>query len=298
MRRGATLEMLRLRGLALGSIRDFFRARGFVEVETPVRIPAPALELHVDAIPSGGRFLRTSPELHMKRLLAEGLSPVFQMGSCFRAGEQGERHRPEFTMLEWYRLDAGYLDILADAQALVRQVARELRTHDGGIPASPDVDAPWMRLTVEEAYLRHAGWNPVETSDPDRFDLDMVNLVEPALPRDRAVVLMDYPMEAAALARRATRDPRTAERWELYLGGLEIANAFGELTDPVEQRCRFADCAARRAGMGAEVYPLDEDFIEALEQGLAPCGGIALGVDRLLMALTGADDIAKVIPFA
>lgn len=289
--------MLHRRSRLLCAIRDFFRTEGFCEVETPVRIPAPALELYIDAIPSGERYLRTSPELHLKRLLAEGISPVFQIGPCFRAGECGQRHRTEFTMLEWYRTGADYMDILADAEALVRHAVRTLRELEPGFTPAVDVELPWQRLTVSDAYRCHAGWNPVADFDADRFDLDMVNLVEPALPRDRAVVLTDYPVAVAALARRSDADPRTAERWELYLGGLEIANAFSELTDPDEQRRRFEACAQARAAAGAEVYPLDRAFLDTLERGLPPCGGIALGVDRLLMALTGTTSITEVIAF-
>jgi len=289
--------MLRLRSHLLAAIRGFFRQHGFIEVETPVRLPAPALERYIDAIPAGDWYLRTSPELHMKRLLADGIAPVFQMGPCFRAGEHGTRHRTEFTMLEWYRAGADYLDILADTEKLVRHVARALRD-SGGIPTGGvDVDAPWQQLAVSEAYQRYADWDPVAAFDADRFDLDMVNRVEPALPRDRGIVLIGYPAEVAALARRCPADARVAERWELYLGGLEIANAFSELTDPDEQRQRFEACALERAAAGAEVYPLDRAFLAALEQGLPPCGGIALGVDRLLMALTGTAEIGDVIAF-
>lgn len=299
MSAGARLEMLRLRSHLLAAIRGFFQKSGFIEVDTPVRLPAPALERYIDAIPAGDWYLRTSPELHMKRLLADGVSPIFQMGPCFRAGEHGNRHRTEFTMLEWYRTGADYLDILTDTEALVRHAARALREQGAATPAGGvDVEAPWQRLTVSEAYQRHAGWDPVAAFDADRFDLDMVNLVEPALPRDRGVVLIDYPAKVAALARRGQSDPRVAERWELYLDGLEIANAFSELTDPAEQRRRFETCALERAADGNEVYPLDRAFLAALEeQGLPPCGGIALGVDRLLMALTGTADIGEVMAF-
>lgn len=287
--------MLRWRSRLLYAIRDFFRAADFIEIETPVRILAPALEMYIDAIPSGDQYLRTSPELHMKRLLVAGVSPVFQMGPCFRSGEHGTRHRPEFTMLEWYRAGADYMDILADTEALVRHASEDLES--SGAHAAVDVHAPWVRLPVAEAYRRFAGWDPVERFDADRFDLDMVNLVEPALPRDRAVVLLDYPAEVAALARRRSDNPQVAERWELYLGGLEIANAFGELTDPDEQRRRFEACAMERAAAGAEVYPLDRAFLDALDRGLPPCGGIAVGVDRLLMALTNTSDIGDVMAF-
>lgn len=290
-------EMLRLRSCLLAAIRGFFLDQGFIEVETPVRLPAPALERYINAIPSDDWYLRTSPELHMKRLLADGVSPIFQMGPCFRAGEHGMHHRTEFTMLEWYRSHADYLDILTDTEALIRHVATTLCETESLPTRAVDVEATWERMTVSNAFQQYAGWDPVAAFDADRFDLDLVNRVEPALPRDRGVILMDYPAEVAALARRSPDDPRIAERWELYLGGLEIANAFSELTDADEQHKRFETCALERAADGNDVYPLDRAFLAALEKGLPPCGGIALGVDRLLMALTGIDDIGKVTAF-
>lgn len=299
MRIGARRETLQLRSLLLNTIRGFFLQRDFIEVETPVRLPAPALERYINAIPSEDWYLRTSPELHMKRLLADGVAPIFQMGPCFRHGEQGTRHRPEFTMLEWYRTEADALDILADTEALIRHVAgvigaEQVSARTKGL----DVEQPWLRLPVAEAFRQYAGWDPTTAFDQDRFDLDLVNLVEPALPMDRPVVLIDYPAEVAALARRKPDHPQLAERWELYLGGLEIANAFSELTDPTEQRERFETCALERAADGNDVYPIDRAFLAALDQGLPPCGGIALGVDRLMMALIGTDNIGDVLAFS
>ncbi len=291
---------LKLRSATLQAIRAFFLSRDFIEVETPVRIPAPALESFIDAEPSGDWYLRTSPELHMKRLLVAGIPRIFQMGPCFRQGERGAFHCPEFTMLEWYRTEADYEAILADTEALIREVTRSvlgtsvIRFDDREI----DVDLPWERIPVAEAFRQHAGWDPLEEFDGDRFDLDLVNKVEPALPRDRGVVLIDYPAEVAALARRSPADPRVAERWELYLGGIELANAFSELTDAVEQRRRFEECATERAAAGREVYPLDRPFLAALEKGLPPSGGIALGVDRLVMLLASVPALRNVIPFA
>jgi len=288
------------RSRVLQAIRRFFNERSFLAVETPVRIPAPALELNIDAEPAGGWFLRTSPELHMKRLLAAGYGRIFQMGPCFRMGERGQRHHPEYTMLEWYRTGVGSDDILADTRELIRAVVSDVTGGAAGFRYQGRdirVDRDWAVLTVEEAYQRWAGWNPVTEFDPDRFDLDMVNRIEPALPRDRPVVLTDYPAPVAALARRRPERPEVAERWELYLGGLELANAYGELTDAAEQRARFEDCAVERAGLGKAVYPLDEPFLAAMEAGLPPCGGIALGVDRLAMLLADATDIRAVRPF-
>lgn len=264
-------------------IRHFFAQRDFMEVETPVRLPCPALETHIDAEPSGDWFLRTSPELHMKRLLAAGYERIYQIGPCFRKGERGDRHHPEYTMLEWYRTGTDYLGILDDTKALLAAA---------GLPARP-----WEVIPVSEAFRRWAGWDPGLAYDPVRFDLDLVEKVEPALPRDRAVVLMDYPAAAAALSRRKVDAPHLAERWELYLSGVEIANAYSELTDAAEQRARFEQAARDRRALGKPVYPLDEAFMAALEAGLPPCGGIALGVDRLAMVLAGADSLDAVIAF-
>ena len=300
MKPHASIAALQIRSNVLQAIRRYFLSREFVEVDTPVRLPAPALETFIDAIPSGDWYLRTSPELHMKRLLVAGMPKIFQMGPCFREGERGRHHNPEFTMLEWYRANADYETILEDAQALISDVAQEvlgstiLQWGDGEI----DVDRPWVRLSVSEAFLQHAGWDPVLAFDADRFDLDLINKVEPALPRDRGVVLIDYPIEVAALAKPHPDDPRVAQRWELYMGGLELANAFSELTDAAEQRRRFEECAAERSAAGREVYPLDQPFLAALEDGMPPSGGIAMGVDRLVMLIANAASIQDVIAFA
>ncbi len=303
--------VLELRAKTLRAIRRFFYDRDFLEVETPLRIPAPALETHIDAIPAGGAYLRASPELHMKRLLAAGCERIFQIGPCFREGERGDRHNPEFAMLEWYRADADYLAILADAKSLIAAVAEDVlgrtwlpsRGRKSRRPAealeTPRIELlpVWEMFTVAQAFTVFAGWDPVPAFDADRFDLDMVNKVEPRLPAEHPAVLLDYPVAAAALARRKPGNPLLAERWELYIGGLELANAFSELTDPQEQRARFEASAVERRAMGKPVYPLDEDFLAALEEGLPPSAGIALGVDRLVMLLAGAESLDQVLPF-
>jgi lysyl-tRNA synthetase class 2 len=296
----AMKERLRQRGRILAAIRKFFTTHDFMEVETPVRLPAPALELHLDAVPADGEFLRTSPELHMKRLLAAGYERIFQMGPCFRRHERGKIHHPEFTMLEWYRANADYRDILADMKALIAFVCAEAldgrtRVDYGG--HAIELMPVWDVVTVEEAFGGFAGWNPLKVYDADRFDRDMVEKVEPDLPKDHPVILKDYPVEAAALARVRAGALPVAERWELYIGGLELANAFTELADAAEQRRRFEECAQQRAAAGRAVYPMDEAFLAALETGMPPSGGVALGVDRLVMLLTGADSIADVCPF-
>lgn len=285
---------LTLRSLILASIRDWFQHNGFTEIETPVRLPAPALELHIDAEPSGGAFLRTSPELHMKRLLAAGYDRIYQIGPCFRKGESGRLHNPEYTMLEWYRANADYRDIMEDAENLLTHVSSCPYLSSSVVAAAPP---PWPRLTVEELFLKHAGWNPVEHYDAERFERDLVSKVETALPPDTPVFMMDYPAAAAALSRRKPGRETVAERFELYINGVEVANAFSELTDSVEQRLRFEACARERQAMNAPVYPLDEEFLVALDLGMPPSGGIALGIDRLVMVLTGASSLDAVMAF-
>ena len=282
------------------ALRAALDADGFVEVETPVRIPAPANEPHIVPPASGRAFLRASPELQMKRLLAAGMERIYQIGPCFREGERGDRHAPEFTMLEWYRAPGGYGEILRDCEALVLAAAAAL--HGAGSARVPfrggslDLAAPWERVPVREAYRRWAGWDPVESWDADRFDLDMALKVEPALPRDRAVVLDGYPAAAASLARLSPDDTRVAERWEAYLGGMEIANAFGELVDPAEQRRRFEAARAEKIACGETPMPIDGDFLDDLAR-MPPAGGAALGVDRLAMVLLDAPDIDSVRAF-
>ncbi len=292
-------SVFELRSRVLQCVRSFFIDRGFIEVETPVRIPVPALELHIDAELSDGKYLRTSPELHMKRLVAEGYDRIFQMGPCFRRGERGHLHNPEYTMLEWYRAGADYIDMLVDVKALIAFVVSEIHGRSALVYKGREIEVMpvWECLTVEEAFLKFAGWNPVKQFDADRFDCDMVEKVEPGLFLNMPVVLKDYPAEAAALARCKAGNPAVAERWELYLGGMEIANAFSELIDPVEQRRRFEECAEKRRGMGKEVYALDEDFLSAMKKGMPECGGVALGIDRLVMFLSDSVEIDQVMAF-
>ncbi len=290
---------LGVRAAVIRAARRFFEGRGYLEVATPIRIPVPAIELHIDAEPSGEAFLRTSPELHMKRLLAAGYERIFQIGSCFRRNEKGALHEPEFTMLEWYCADADYMDMLDETKALVVAMAND--AFGGSKIAFRNFDInledAWNITPVSDAFYALAGWNPVDAYDADRFDLDLVDKVEPGLPLDRPSVLKDYPAEAAALARLKPGDPRVAERWELYIGRVEIANAFSELVDPAEQRRRFEECSAIRKAMGKPVYGMDESFISALERGMPPAAGVALGIDRLVMVFCDAISLDSVLPF-
>lgn len=291
-------QVLEARSRILDSVRKFFLCRDFIEVTTPVRTRFPALELHIDAEPSGDCFLRTSPELYMKKLLAEGHERIFEIGSCFRKGERGRLHNPEYSMLEWYRAGADYMDVLVDVKSLITSLVREITgkgyvSYNGKII---DVAGPWECFKVRDAFLEFAGWDPVRNFDPDRFDFDMVEKVEPSLPDDKPVVLIDYPAFSAALARLKQTDIAVAERWEVYIGGMELVNAYSELTDPLEQRKRFEDCALRRSEAGRDVYGIDEDFITALTK-IPDCGGAALGIDRLVMLLTDSPSIDNVMSF-
>lgn len=294
------LAALPLRAKILAALRSTLDGQDFVEVETPVRIPAPANEPHIRPPASGNAYLRASPELQMKQLLAAGMERIYSLGPCFREGERGNRHAPEFTMLEWYRAHSGYREILADAKRLVQNAALTLRN---GVEstfqfrgAKLDLFSEWIEIPVREAFRRYAGWDPVESFNPERFDVDMALVIEPSLPRDRPCILIDYPAPAASLSRLSPADSRVAERWELYLGGLELANAFGELTDPVEQRARFEQARQEKIALGEPAFDLDEAFLAALAN-MPPSGGAAMGVDRLCMVLLELDDIANVRPF-
>lgn len=315
------LAYLRERAVALAAVRAFFAARGFLEVETPLLVPSPGLELHLDAVRAGDGYLITSPEYQMKRLLAAGFERIFQVCKCFRAGEHGPHHASEFSMIEWYRGYAELAEIRRDTEELVAHVVTAVR----GAPEARvagraiDVAPPWPRLTVREAMRRWAGVEVagdepaaalvgavraagIEVADgtawDDAFFAAFLARVDPALAAlDRPIVLEDWPAPLAALARRAAGDPNTALRFEAYVGGLELANAFGELTDPVEQRARFEHDQAERAARGRPVYPIDDKLIAALAEGLPPSAGIALGFDRLVMLATGADAIDDVLSF-
>lgn len=295
---------LRARAQALSVVRAYFASQDFIEVETPLRVPAPGVDPHVEAIASGSDWLITSPELEMKRLVVAGVPRQFQFARVSRREELGALHEAEFTLLEWYRAFAGQEEVVRDTEALVSAVARALRgraeliTADGRrISARP----PFERQTVSEAFRAHAGIRDVSDlagSDEERYFRVLVERVEPALAAlDRPVFLLDYPISQAALARPSAADPRFAERFELYAGGVELCNGYGELTDPVEQRRRMLKEQARRAAEGQSVYPLNERFLSALEAGMPATGGNALGFDRLLMLALGARSVQDVMAF-
>ncbi|GFO59923.1 EF-P lysine aminoacylase GenX [Geomonas silvestris] len=287
-------QALERRGAIFDNIRAFFRERGYLEVETPFRIPAPAPEANIDAIPASGWFLHTSPELCMKRMLAAGYQRIFQICRCWRAGERGVRHLSEFTMLEWYRAGTDYLGLMDETEELLRAVAGAACLRYRG--CSIDLSQPSERLSVAEAFARFSTTTPEAALADGSFDEVMVERIEPNLGIGRPTFLYDYPACCGALARLKPGNPNLAERFELYLGGLEIANAFSELTDPEEQRARFLAEAAQRAQNAKLPYPAVDKFLDALKD-LPDSAGIALGLDRLVMVLLDAQSIDEVVAF-
>jgi lysyl-tRNA synthetase class 2 len=289
---------LQARAAILWAIRRFFLERDFLEVETPHRIPAPAPESHIDAVPAAGWFLHTSPELCMKRLLAAGHQRIFQVCRCWRQSERGQLHVPEFTLLEWYRAGSNYRDLMEDCQALIQHVAQAVGKGDELVYQGQSVHlrGQWPRMTVQEAFELYSESSVTTAIEQNQFDEIMVRDVEPHLSGTRPVFLSDYPAERGSLARLRADDATVAERVELYIAGLELANGFTELTDPVEQRTRFVREEANRRSMGKQAHPLPERFLEELED-VPPAAGMALGVDRLVMLLVDAASIDDVVAF-
>lgn len=317
---------LGLRAQVLQAIRDFFAGEGFLEVETPILVYAPGQEAQLRLFETAfiGRTtlpccLVSSPEHHMKRLLGAGCRRIFQLARSFRNGERSPQHNPEFTMLEWYRTYASYEEIMVDVEELVAAVCLAVKgtarvQYQG---RTFDLTPPWERLTVREAFARFAGMDlelgssaeefylqareicpSVDTSDTweEIFFKVFLEKVEPAMAAGRPVLLKDYPACMAALAKIKAGE-QVAERAEAYVAGLELANGFTELNDPQEQRRRFAAEREKRAARGYPLHPLDEEFLQMMERGMPPAGGMALGVDRLVMLLADAPQIDAIIAF-
>jgi lysyl-tRNA synthetase class 2 len=341
-RLAARRENLAARGRTLGTVREFFAGEGFIEVETPALQISPGLEPHLRAFatkindPRDGiakpRYLHSSPEFAMKKLLAGGMERIWQIAHVFRDGERGATHHPEFSMIEWYRAGATYRELMDDCEKLLRCVQaavhsppRAGESGGGGMTRQgrmADARRPFERLSVAEAFARHTGIDILATApDPSHPDLALLaaaaekigvashpgddwhdlyfriflDRIEPRLGIGAPTVLYDYPVSMAALSRRKSDDPRLAERFELYACGLELANAFSELTDAKEQRARFLADQAKKKSLYGETYPIDKDFLAALEHGMPDCAGIALGFDRLVMLCTGAGEIEEVL---
>jgi len=309
----ATLENLQQRARILERMRAFFAERGLMEVETPLLSAAAISDPHLESFTTRytgpghadglSLYLHTSPEFPMKRLLAAGSGPIYQLCRVFRQGEAGRRHNPEFTLLEWYRPGFDHHQLMDEVEALVAPIL--------------GLDGRAERITYRDAFLRFLAIDPLEASldelrecarghgvtgfegEANRdvwLDILLTHNIEPELGRNRLCFLYDYPASQAALARLNPDEPRVAERFELYYQGVELANGFHELSDPAEQRKRFeAELEARRE-LEMELVPLDERFLASLEQ-LPDCSGVALGVDRLVMLALGANSIAEVMAF-
>ncbi|HET6395975.1 MAG TPA: EF-P lysine aminoacylase EpmA [Pseudoxanthomonas sp.] len=311
----AGLEALRLRARLYALVRGFFAERGVLEVETPVLSEAGNTEPNIESFTahfSGhrdagapGRWLRTSPEYPLKRLLAAGIGDCYELGRVFRNGEAGGRHNPEFTMLEWYRVGWDHRRLAAETVELVQQAL--------GLAGRR---AQVLETTYRALFVQAAGVDPFAAGDAelraplqgvaidgdglsrdDWLDLLMTHRVQPTFPADRITVVHDWPASQCALAKVRDGDPPVAERFELYLGTFELANGYHELTDADEQRRRFQRDGRVRQARGAVLPPVDERLLAALRAGLPACAGVALGVERLLMALAGTDRIADVLAF-
>ncbi|CAG0905906.1 unnamed protein product [Cyprideis torosa] len=297
---------LRARAALLQALRTFFISRNFIEVETPLRQLTVIPEAYILPLRSEECYLQSSPELYMKRLLAAGSGDIFQICKCFRKDEKGMRHLEEFTMLEWYRMGGDYGNLMQDCEDLLRfcikETAAELRACGAREEKAPALwqllhnDTSWDRTSVASAFVRYAPLSLEQAMTSGSFDQHLVEYIEPHLGRDLPEFLLDYPASLASLARLKKEDASLAERFELYIQGVELANGFSELVDPVEQAQRFALEAQVIVEQGRESPALPQSFLDALNQ-LDNCAGIALGVDRLFMLMLGKKSIADAIAF-
>ena len=298
---GADDEALRQRAALLADIRSFFAARHVLEVDTPLLctsgITDPSLEpllVEQGSSVTATRYLQTSPEYAMKRLLAAGSGPIYQIAHAFRDDESGRRHNPEFTLLEWYRVGIDYNALMNECMELLFVLLPEGKLCRGG--RTIDLTMPWQKLTVTEAFTQYASMDLNQALASDCFEEILTSEVEPHLGKEKPTFLTEYPSSLAALARSKPGEPQFAERFELYIDGLELANAFSELTDPEEQRCRFEKDEELRRTAGKTPYPLPEKFLAELEN-MPEAAGIALGLDRLIMLITEAEKIDDVVAF-
>jgi lysyl-tRNA synthetase class 2 len=301
----ATRERLHLRAALLGRTRAFFAARQVMEVDTPALVNAAVSDVHIHSLSVEGLFVHTSPEYAMKRLLAAGVGDIYQICHVARGFEQSRVHNTEFTLIEWYRLGFDLSRLMDEVEALVRELCT----------SHPALARPAERLTYHEAFSRHTGLDPLaatltqlhavvaplgyrEAATRDELlDLIMGALIGPALGHEALTFIYGYPASQAALARLDPADPRFAQRFELYMGGLELANGFHELASAAEQRARFGQDLRSRERSGLPVHRLDERLLAALEHGLPECAGVAVGFDRVVMLAAGAAHIRDVLAF-
>jgi lysyl-tRNA synthetase class 2 len=289
---------LHLRSQIIQAVRSFFIDRNYLEVETPIRIPAPAPEAHIDAVASGAWFLQTSPELCMKQLLAAGFPRIFQICKCFRQRERGRKHLPELTMLEWYRAEGNYLSLMEECQELLTFIASQLGSGQGLKYRDHRIELskPWLRLPVADAFEKYGSVSMDEALASGSFDEVMALEIEPRLGAPVPAFLYDYPAPHGALARLKPGNPLLAERFEFYVAGLELCNGFSELNDALEQRRRFEKEQLLRRSLNKTAYPMPHKFLEALADMPAAAGN-ALGIDRLVMLFADTDQIDDVVAF-
>jgi lysyl-tRNA synthetase class 2 len=293
-----------IREKVIDVVRGFFKNQGFHEVFTPILVPIPSIEPNLEVFETELRtskgakrqgFLIMSPEFSIKKLLAAGIGNCFEITRCFRNEEEVSRlHNPEFTMLEWYRVGANYQDIMRDFENLfLKIIGKDKLTYQGD---TYDLSLPWPRISFEEAFARYAGREIEDVKDEDFYKI-FFNEIEPKLRESRKpAIVYDYPISQASLSKKAS-DPRFAERFEIFLAGVELGNCFSELTDAKEQKKRFESDLALRKDQGKTVYPIDEDLIDALKEGLPTVSGIAVGVDRLIMLASDTPTVSDTLFF-
>ncbi len=303
----------RVRRQVLDTLRAYLNRQGFLEVDTPYLQPVPSDEVHLKCFQTGPYYLHTSPELAMKKLLVAGEQKIFQLCHTYRDEPVSETHAPEFTMLEWYRVGTDYSSMMKDTIALVRACCKKCGvkalTHNG---QTADPFKRWQKLTVAQAFKKYAGvnlWAKDLRKEAERVgiqctDLDtwediffriMLNKVEDKLGYGVPTILCEYPTVLGALARAKPTNPKVCERFEAYICGVELCNAFSELNDPVEQRVRFQANYAERKRLYGWDDPMDEDFLQALEYGMPAASGNALGVDRLIMLISGEQELKNTV---
>lgn len=299
------LDKYLVREKVIDTIRAFFKRQGFHEVSTPILVPIPSIEPNLEVFKTGlttskgvkrDGYLIMSPEFSIKKLLAAGLGNCFEITKCFRNKEEvSSLHNPEFTMLEWYRINADYTDVMRDFEELFLEIIGSNKLLYQG--KTYDLTAPWPRISVAEAFKKFAGRDVLRVTDEDFYRI-FFNEVEPRLAASRKpFFIYDYPVSQAALSRPKKDDPRFAERFEVFVAGLELGNCFSELTDWKVQKERFEKDFSERKKLGKTEYPIDNDLIEALKSGLPPVSGIAVGVDRLIMLAADAPDISETLFF-
>lgn len=291
-------NFLIIRARVVQAIRAFFIENGYLEVETPIRIPAPIPEAHINGFESEGWYLHASPEICMKRLAARGHEKIFQICKCFRKEEVGDLHLTEMTLLEWYTAGHTYRELMAQTAALLRYVAR--KTGKGNsLNRGREIislEPPWQEVTVADAFEMFAPVSLETALRNDTVDEVMAFDIEPRLGLGKPTFIYDYPASMGALARKKPDNPALAERFELYIAGVELANGFSELTDPKEQRCRFQEEIERRKAGGQSETPMPHKFLAELAH-LPDTAGIAVGIDRLVMLFADADTIDQVVTF-